>query len=647
MRPFIYFQGKVKQIMKKIFHLMLTAALLCGASTQVKATSAEEAVEAFSILPMIRSVSVSPDGKQLAIVRASSKNGDYYIEIRQTKDLAKEPVKLGASKMLVSNVSWLNNEKIAVSFRQILRDGASSFWVNQFAITDADGKGKWLVPFQSKKNIRDYNIIDVLPNNNDEVLVEVDINNNYIPDVVRMNIKSGRTKTVLRGNNKRSGGFAADADGEVRTATGWNASEASIDLFARKKGDENWQLVFQNSPKDRDSFSILGFNDENPNELWVNANRGENTNGIYLYNLETKQYSERLFGLESVDVEGVMFDRFGKSLGFTYITKQPKHFFLDAEMKSLHEGLEDSFKGEFVALSSYSDDLNQIVIRTSSAKNPGTYYLLSDKQKLNKIGDVSPQLKPEMLSNVKYISYNTRDGLKQKAYVTIPSSGKAPYPTVVMPHGGPWARDVNIYEPWTQLLASQGYMVIQPQFRGSEGYGMKHWKAGDKEWGLKMQDDMDDSALHLVNKGLADKDKLGMFGWSYGGYSAFVASLRDNNIYKCSVAGAGVSNLDRINSTLNENRFLRELQRPTIEGISPVNHADKVNIPILVVHGDIDIRVPVKHSREFVAQLEKLNKDHKYIELVDADHFSDTLFYEHKVEFYSAMLDFFEKKCQF
>ncbi|QOL25877.1 S9 family peptidase [Thalassotalea sp. LPB0316] len=633
--------------MRKVFHFILTAALLCGTSLKAEATSAADAVEAFSILPMIRSVSVSPDGKQIAIVRASTKNGDYYIEIRQTKDLTKDPVKLGASKMLVSGVSWLNNEKIAVSFRQILRDGASSYWVGQFAITDADGKGDWLVPFQSKKNIRGYQIIDPLPNDPNEVLVEVDINANYIPDVVRMNVKTGRTKMVLRGNTKRSGGFTPDADGEIRAATGWNASEDTIDIFARKQGDDDWQLVFQNSPSDRSNFDFLGFNDENPNEIWVNANRGQNTTGIYLYNLETKKYSERLFGLENVDVDGVMFDRFGKSLGFTYTTKQPKRYFLDLEMQSLYQGIEALFPGEFVSLSSYSDDYNQIVIRTSSAKNPGTYYLLSYKQTLNKIGDVSPQIKPDMLSEVKYISYKTRDGLKQKAYVTLPTKGKAPYPTVVMPHGGPWARDVNIYDPWTQLLASQGYMVVQPQFRGSTGYGMKHWKDGDKQWGLIMQDDMDDSALYLVKKGLADKNKLGMFGWSYGGYSAFAASMRENNIYQCSIAGAGVSNLDRINSTLNESRFLRELQKPTIEGVSPIDQVEKVNIPILVVHGDIDERVPVIHSREFVDELKRLNKDHKYVELQDADHFSDTLFYDHKKEFYGEMLDWFTNKCGF
>jgi len=162
-----------------------------------------------------------------------------------------------------------------------------------------------------------------------------------------------------------------------------------------------------------------------------------------------------------------------------------------------------------------------------------------------------------------------------------------------------------------------------------------------------MQDDNDDAAMYLVEKGLATKDKLALFGWSYGGYAGFAASMRENNIYQCSIAGAGVSDLNRINATLNESIFLRELQRPTIDGVNPIKHVDKVNIPILVVHGDIDVRVPVKHSREFVELLEKFNKDYKYVELKDADHFSNTLFHDHKTEFYTAMIDFLQNKCGF
>lgn len=202
-----------------------------------------------------------------------------------------------------------------------------------------------------------------------------------------------------------------------------------------------------------------------------------------------------------------------------------------------------------------------------------------------------------------------------------------------------------MFDEWAQLLASNGYVVIQPNYRGSTGYGIEHWTAGDENWGLKMQDDLDDAALFLVEKGLATKDKLAMFGWSYGGYAAFAASMRDNNIYQCTVAGAGVSDLSRINATLNDSRYLSRLQRPTIKGISPLEQVEKVNVPILVIHGDIDSRVPVEHSRAFVKKLEEYKKDYKYVELKDADHFSDTLFYNHKTILYTELLNWLDNKC--
>lgn len=635
----------MKTVIISSYLLLVTLLSVSPFPASAVTNAQEKSVEAFSTLPLIRGVSVSPGGNKLAIVRASSKNGDYYIEIRDTNNLSAEPVKLGADKMLVSGVSWLNDDKILVSFRQILRDSGRSYWVNQFAISDADGKGKWMIPFRNKKNIG-FSFISLLPHDDDEILVQADINANNIPDVVRMNINSGRTKTVLRGNTKIRDGFVADNEGDIRAASGWNSADDAVDLFARKKGDDEWQLIYQNKsdPNKRENYTFLGFSDAEPNKVYVNANLGQDKTGIYLYDLDTKTYSERLFGLENVDTDGVIFDKWGKMLGFEYTTKQPKRYFLDENEQAIYSGIEAQFKGKYVNISSRSDDDKKIIIFTQTGKDPGTYYLLHDKKRLEVIGQRSPQITEDMLSKVKYVSYMTRDGRKTKAYVTIPS-GKPPFPAVVMPHGGPWARDVNIYDEWTQLLANNGYIVIQPQFRGSQGYGLEHWKAGDKNWGLTMQDDNDDAAMYLVKKGLATKDKLALFGWSYGGYAAFAASMRENNIYQCAIAGAGVSNLDRINATLNESIFLRELQKPTIAGVSPIEHVNKVNIPILVVHGDIDIRVPVKHSEEFVSQLKKHNKEHKYLELEDADHFSDTLFYDHKKQFYSEMLSYLKGPC--
>ena len=195
-------------------------------------------------------------------------------------------------------------------------------------------------------------------------------------------------------------------------------------------------------------------------------------------------------------------------------------------------------------------------------------------------------------------------------------------------------------------MASRGYVVIQPNYRGSEGYGLDHWRAGDKKWGLEMQDDLDDAALYLVEQGLAQKDKLAMFGWSYGGYASFVASLRENNIYQCSVAGAGVSNLSLLNAGIYGSRYLRKLQRPTIDGISPIDHVKDVNIPIFVVHGDADQRVDVKHSRQFVDKLKEYGKDYKYTEIKDLDHFYSTFSHDHKTQFFNDLLEYLASdKC--
>ena len=161
-----------------------------------------------------------------------------------------------------------------------------------------------------------------------------------------------------------------------------------------------------------------------------------------------------------------------------------------------------------------------------------------------------------------------------------------------------------------------------------------------------MQDDNDDAAMYLVDKGLADKDKLAIFGWSYGGYAAFAGSMRKDNIYQCSIAGAGVTDLSRITATLfGASRYGRIYQAPTVKGVSPIEHVKDVNVPLLIIHGDIDQRVPIEQSRLFVDELKKLDKDFKYIELKGADHFSNTLYYRHKTEFYTALLDWLKNKC--
>ena len=216
-------------------------------------------------------------------------------------------------------------------------------------------------------------------------------------------------------------------------------------------------------------------------------------------------------------------------------------------------------------------------------------------------------------------------GLVIPAFLHLPPEalyGKGPYPAIVLPHGGPSARDNYSWDfsSWTTYFSSRGYVVIQPQFRGSVGWGEKLARTGDAQWGKTMQDDNNDAAKWLVAQGYADKNRMALFGYSYGGYTGYLAAIRPNGLYQCSVAGAGVAQIKRFQGETYDNRFLREFQRPTIDGVDPLSNVDKVSIPILVYHGDRDQTVKIDESRKFVAALKAAGKPFKYLEIPDMGH---------------------------
>lgn len=628
---------------------IFSVAMLLPSTLIAKDYEHSDLIESFAVLPALQQVSVSPDGKKIIIMRATSKDGDYILEVRQTDKITEDPVLFGSEHMEIQSAFWLNNELMAVNFSQNIQDGNRNYYASKFAIVQADGKGDWRVPFPKDNQAR-FSLISVLRDDPKNVLISYDINDDRLPDIVKYNIYNGRTRTILRANTKLSSGFIPDNNGEIRAANAYDAKNNSLDQYVRLTPDDEWELIFKNRAENREQFDFLSFSRENPQEVFISANRGHDTTGIYTYNIETKEYSERLFGLENVDVDDVILsnkeaDR-GRLLGFSYEGKHPTAYWLDEYEENLRKAIKAAFPGKYVSLASRSEDDNQIVVRTSASNDPGTYYLLSNKKDVKVIGERFPLIDRDLLGDVKYIKYTARDGLKIPAYVTIPKVGEKPYPTVVMPHGGPWVRDTIIYDEWAQLLASHGYMVLQPNYRGSTGFGLNHWKKGDNNWGQTMQDDKDDGAKFLIDKGLADPERMAIFGWSYGGYAAFAASVRENGPFKCAIAGAGVSDINRIGASLfNRGRYGRVFQGKTVTGLSPIENAEKLAMPLFIIHGDIDQRVPVEQSRLMVDKLKSLGKPYKYLELEGADHFYNTLYYRHKSEFYPAMVDWLENSC--
>ena len=194
--------------------------------------------------------------------------------------------------------------------------------------------------------------------------------------------------------------------------------------------------------------------------------------------------------------------------------------------------------------------------------------------------------------------------MKIPAILDLPpgwSKDKGPVPAVIHPHGGPWARDFGGWDVsgWVPFFTSRGYAVLRPQYRGSTGLGRELWLAGDAEWGQKMQDDKDDGAAWLVSEGIADADRLVIFGYSYGGFAAAAAVVRPDSPYQCAISGAPVTNLARLGNLWSENRLQRLLQGRTVRGMDPMQNVEKANIPVLLYVGDRDVRTPAFHARDF------------------------------------------------
>ena len=302
-----------------------------------------------------------------------------------------------------------------------------------------------------------------------------------------------------------------------------------------------------------------------------------------------------------------------------------------------------------VRVTSRSRDGNTLVASNNGPRDPGSFYLMSNG-KLSKLGSVNGLLDSKKLADVEYVSYTARDGKKIHGYVTRPN-GTGPFPLVVMPHGGPFVSEVVGWDDWGQMLANNGYMVLQPQYRGSTNYGLDFYKSAfinGGEGGKKMQDDKDDGVKYLISKGDVAADRVAMFGWSYGGYAALIAAARQPNIYQCVIAGAAVADNDQqLNYYKDRLDGAQKVEQINFwdDSVNPIKQAAQVNVPMLIIHGSVDQRVPVKHADKYIKALESAGKAHEYIELKNADHFSNTLFYDHKIKAYPRMISFLKNDC--
>ena len=575
--------------------------------------------------PLISSVDVTPDGEKLVALTLPAIDSPPEVTVWQIRDLSKPPRRFKPVDVKALGVFWLNDEYLLVVGRQKfdIRRGARPVRWFRDKVYVVDDKGKRFRELLEKEEAIGVGLFDSLPRHKDRFLVQV-TNREFATDIYEVSLNNFVAKRIFRGASGE--GVFADHHGVVRGRQRLEGGGKDVHIRFSYKHPETgkWEEHHRLYATNREGMGPVAF-DNDGRRVYMADNTGRERSVIRTYDLITRELGEPVFGGGDIEALNVLQatnpEDFGEIVGFVGASQRIERVYTEPKRLSMQKRLEEALGSDMEhRWVSMSDDLTVIVVFSSGPREAGAYHLLVNGRDLVPLGRSFPLLEPARMANMEFVTYKARDGLEVPGYLTLPSSGKKPFPTVVLPHGGPWARDFLGWDRWAQFLANRGYAVLQPQYRGSEGFGQTLWRAGDNEWGQKMQDDKDDGAYWLAEEGIADPDRIAIFGYSYGGFAAMAASVRKNSPFQCAISGAGLAELRSFDKITFDNPFQREYQNPTIGGMSPLDHVRDSEIPIFVFHGDRDQRVPVDQSRKFVRALERAGKDVQYLEIVDLWH---------------------------
>jgi len=612
--------------------------------------------DVFGSPPLISSVKISPSGEKIAMY-ATLQNGDSAILVR---DLAKnEPLRPIASsdnkRLKLMSFSWFSDEIIlatawlAADFYNTKLDNTRLLRVN------VDGSG--FEPIFKKRDFRGLpylppqqtGIVDWLEDDEDHILIQVPMSNFRSPDVVKVNVKKNTIKIIKRGvAGTRS--WMTDEYGEVRIGQSYDRIRGVATIIFKAHGSSKWRTIWKYKTFSEDSVSVLGFG-ENPNKVWFEAYK-DGRIAVFSADISKQNFEpELVYSHPKRDVETYLRYKEGSKepIGIGFRDENYHMVTWNTKEAEFEKSIYQLFPDKDVYFGSTSKDGNRYIIFVENSSTPGSFYL-GDKKlgTLDLVAHSYPSLASSVLPSKEAITYKARDGLDIEAFLTLPEGKDQNLPTVIFPHGGPIAADGEKgFDYWTSFFANRGYAVVQMNFRGSTGYGYDFMKAGLGQWGGQMQDDVEDATKWAIEEGIADPERICIVGGSYGGYAALMGAAT-SDLYKCSVSFAGVTDLLYL---LDESRryggeetlrvMLGDKSRAELKETSPVNLADQIKIPVLLVQGDDDSRVLLKHGQSMRDALIEAGAEHIYIEQEDSDHFLTLK--RNRLEFFKETEKFLEK----
>lgn len=563
-------------------------------------------------------------------------------------------------------VQQIGKEKSIRLTNETDRDIAGYYWANKnrilylkdkggdenFALYGVDRDGKNLKCLTCFEGVRTM-IVDDLKDFPDEVIISLNKRTPVVFDPYRLNIKTGEM-TMLAENPGNIQGWMIDHEGKLRIAIAI-VDGVNTQILYRDSEDQEFRPVFTTNFKESVSPYFFDFDNKN---VYATSNLGRDKSVVVLFDIANGKEIEALYEHPDYDISSVSFSRKRKVVtSASFVSwKRERHFF-DQQTKTLFENLQKQLPNYEIGISSLDDNENMYIIRSYSDRSLGAYYLYDfAKNKLTKIHDISPWLDESKMAQVFPIEYEARDGLVIPGYLTLPNGLTMEtahnLPVVINPHGGPWARDSWGFNPEVQFLANRGYAVLQMNFRGSTGYGRDFWERSFKQWGLTMQNDITDGVYWLINKGIADKDRIAIYGGSYGGYATLQGVTVTPTLYAAAVNYVGVSNLFTFLKTIPPywqpllDMMYEMVGNPEIDTVqfratSPALNAHKIITPLFVAQGANDPRVNKAESDQIVEALNKRGIEVEYMVKDNEGHgFANE---ENRFDFYRAMEKFLAK----
>ncbi len=633
----------MKSGINAIMLIMIGLAVLMTACTNEPKTMTSKKIplEDFFKNPDKSSYKISPGGKYFSFKAPYENRMNVFVQ-EIGKD---EALRLTAeTDRDIAAYFWPNDEQVLY----IKDDGGNENW--KLYGVNIDGSN--LTCYTDFEGVR-TEIIDDLEDIPDEVIIGLNKRNPQVFDPFRLNIKTGEME-MLAENPGNIQSWIFDHDGKLRVAI------AIVDGI-------NTQLLFRETEKDefkpvlttnfKETVYPVFFTFDNQNVFAV-SNLNRDKTAVVVLDIRTGKELAVLYENPDYDVSGVYYSRKRKVLtSASFESYKRERYFFDAVTKDLFERLNKDLGDYELGISGYTKNEDVFIVRTYSDRSLGAYYIYNkDTDEISKIVDVSPWIDENEMASVNPIKYTSRDGLTIHGYLTLPKGytmdNAKDLPVVVNPHGGPWARDSWGFNPEIQFLANRGYAVLQMNFRGSTGYGKNFWEISFKQWGLTMQDDITDGAKWLIDKGIADKDRLAIYGGSYGGYAALEGIVKDPEFYAAAIDYVGVSNIFTFLETIPPywkpylEMMYEMVGNPKTDSLqwvatSPALNADKIITPLFIAQGANDPRVNKDESDQIVEALKVRGIVVEYMVKDDEGHgFRNE---ENRFDFYRAMEKFLKE----